>query len=133
MKNKQVLSVINPSTGIALTDLPVDDVDSAVNKLSKAQALFADKSRHLRLDERIAILEKLAMLVEREHEGLSTWQVFKSIMMSFFGVQKEEIRTRDFTQGKPSQFIIIGLLITVGSIFSLYLLVQVVLFYASAI
>lgn len=69
MKNKQVLSVINPSTGIALTDLPVDDVDSAVNKLSKAQALFADKSRHLRLDERIAILEKLAMLVEREHES----------------------------------------------------------------
>ncbi|MDG1249590.1 MAG: DUF2970 domain-containing protein [Gammaproteobacteria bacterium] len=68
-----------------------------------------------------------------EQEGLSTWQVFKSIMMSFFGVQKEEIRTRDFTQGKPSQFIIIGLLITVGSIFSLYLLVQVVLFYASAI
>ena len=68
-----------------------------------------------------------------EQEGLSTWQVFKSIMMSFFGLQKEEIRTRDFTQGKPSQFIIIGLLITVGSIFSLYLLVQVVLFYASAI
>jgi hypothetical protein len=68
-----------------------------------------------------------------EQEGLSTWQVFKSIMMSFFGVQKEEIRTRDFTQGTPSQFIIIGLLITVGSIFSLYLLVQVVLFYASAI
>ena len=68
-----------------------------------------------------------------EQEGLSTWQVFKSIMMSFFGVQKEEIRTRDFTKGKPSQFIIIGLLITVGSIFSLYLLVQVVLFYASAI
>ena len=65
-----------------------------------------------------------------EQEGLSTWQVFKSIMMSFFGVQKEEIRKRDFTQGKPSQFIIIGLLITFGSILGLYLLVQIVLFYA---
>ena len=69
MKNKQVLNVINPSTGVTVTDLPVDNVDSAVHKLSQAQALFADKSRHLSLDERIAILEKLAMLIEREHES----------------------------------------------------------------
>jgi hypothetical protein len=67
-----------------------------------------------------------------EQKGLSTWQVFKSIMMSFFGVQKEEIRERDFTQGKPSQFIVIGLLITIGSIVALYLLVQLVLFYTLA-
>ena len=53
-------------------------------------------------------------------------------MMSFFGVQKEEIRERDFTQGKPSQFIVIGLLITIGSIVALYLLVQLVLFYTLA-
>ena len=69
MKNNQVLNVINPSTGVTVTDLPVDNVDSAVHKLSQAQALFADKSRHLSLDERIAILEKLAMLIEREHES----------------------------------------------------------------
>ena len=69
MKNKQVLNVINPSTGVTVTDLPVDNVDSAVHKLSQAQALFADKSRNLPLDERIAILEKLAMLIEREHES----------------------------------------------------------------
>ena len=69
MKNNQVLNVINPSTGVTVTDLPVDNVDSAVHKLSQAQALFADKSRHLPLDERIAILEKLAMLIEREHES----------------------------------------------------------------
>ena len=67
-----------------------------------------------------------------EQKGLSTWQVFKSIMMSFFGVQKEEIRERDFTQGKPSQFIVTGLLITIGSIVALYLLVQLVLFYTLA-
>ena len=69
MKNNQVLNVINPSTGVTVTDLPVDNADSAVHKLSQAQALFADKSRHLSLDERIAILEKLAMLIEREHES----------------------------------------------------------------
>ena len=67
-----------------------------------------------------------------EQKGLSTWQVFKSIMISFFCVQKEEIRERDFTQGKPSQFIVIGLLITIGSIVALYLLVQLVLFYTLA-
>lgn len=71
MKNKQVLNVINPSTGMALTDLSVDDVNSAVQKLGRARALFADKSRHLQLHQRIAILEKLAMLVEREHEGFA--------------------------------------------------------------
>ena len=69
MKNNQVLNVINPSTGVTVTDLPVDNADSAVHKLSQARALFADKSRHLSLDERIAILEKLAMLIEREHES----------------------------------------------------------------
>ena len=31
----------------------------------------------------------------------STWQVFKSVLASFFGVQNEQTRQRDFTHGKP--------------------------------
>lgn len=57
----------------------------------------------------------------------STWQVFKSVLASFFGVQKEQIRQRDFTYGKPSQFIIIGLILTVLFIVIIYLLVKVIL------
>ncbi len=60
----------------------------------------------------------------------STWQVFKSVLASFFGVQNEEIRQRDFTYGKPSQFIIIGLLITLFFIVILYIAVKIVLYFA---
>ena len=58
----------------------------------------------------------------------STWEVFKSVMASFFGVQKEEIRQRDFTYGKPSQFIIIGLIITLAFILIIYGLVKIILY-----
>ena len=71
VKNKQVLNVINPSTGETLTELSVDDADSALNKLSKAQALFAEKSRQLPLHERIAILEKLVLQIANEHESFA--------------------------------------------------------------
>lgn len=59
----------------------------------------------------------------------TTWQVLISVLMSFFGVQNEETRQRDFTHGKPSQFIIIGLVITFVFIVVLYLLVKLVLFF----
>ncbi len=58
----------------------------------------------------------------------STWEVFKSVMASFFGVQKEEIRQRDFTHGKPSQFIIIGLVLTIAFIVIIYYLVKLILY-----
>ena len=58
----------------------------------------------------------------------STWEVFKSVMASFFGVQKEATRQRDFTYGKPSQFIIIGLILTVAFIVVIYYLVKLILY-----
>ncbi len=42
----------------------------------------------------------------------SLWQVVHSVLAAFFGVQSEANRQRDFTRGKPSQFIIIGLIAT---------------------
>ncbi len=57
----------------------------------------------------------------------STWQVFKSVLASFFGVQKEANRQRDFTHGKPSQFIIIGLILTLVFIALVYLAVKIAL------
>ena len=38
----------------------------------------------------------------------SLWEVFKSVCASFFGVQNEATRRRDFTYGKPGQFILIS-------------------------
>ena len=58
----------------------------------------------------------------------SIWDVFKSVMASFFGVQNEETRQRDFTYGEPGQFITIGLILTVALIAILFLIVDVVLY-----
>lgn len=60
----------------------------------------------------------------------STWQVFKSVIASFFGVQNEETRQRDFTYGKPSQFIVVGLILTVLFIAFVYIAVKIALFFA---
>ena len=60
----------------------------------------------------------------------STWQVFKSVMASFFGVQNEQTRQRDFSHGRPGQFIVIGLLLTATFIAIIYLAVKVILYFA---
>ena len=38
--------------------------------------------------------------------------VFKSVLASFFGVQSEKNRARDFTHGRPMQYVVVGLLLT---------------------
>ncbi len=58
----------------------------------------------------------------------TTWQVLKSVMASFFGVQNEKTRRRDFTYGKPSQFITIGLILTAFFIIVIYLIVKIILY-----
>ena len=60
----------------------------------------------------------------------STWQVFKSVLASFFGVQNEETRQRDFTHGKPAQFIVVGLVITALFIAMVFIAVKLVLYFA---
>lgn len=37
------------------------------------------------------------------------WQVIKSVLAAFFGVQKDQQRRHDFEQGKPAAFIITGI------------------------
>ena len=58
------------------------------------------------------------------------WQVFKSVLASFFGVQKEEVRQRDFTYGEPGQFIIVGLILTIAFVLLVILAVKLVLHFA---
>lgn len=49
---------------------------------------------------------------DKESEGLTLGQVFGSVMAAFLGVQREEKRRRDLSKGKPSQFIVVGLVAT---------------------
>lgn len=39
------------------------------------------------------------------------WRVIKSVLAAFFGVQKDQRRREDFEQGKPTAFIIAGIVV----------------------
>ncbi|MGM0703903.1 MAG: DUF2970 domain-containing protein [Pseudomonadota bacterium] len=41
------------------------------------------------------------------------WDVIKSVLAAFFGVQKESQRRQDFEQGRPGLFIAVGLVMAV--------------------
>lgn len=47
-----------------------------------------------------------------------------SVLASFFGVQSEKNRRRDFTSGKPIVFIGVAIVLTVVFIFTLVLIVN---------
>lgn len=59
--------------------------------------------------------------------SLSFLQMLVSILASFFGVQSDKNRKRDFEQGKPIHFIVAGVFMTVVWYVSIYLIVKVVL------
>jgi hypothetical protein len=46
---------------------------------------------------------------EQEPETLTFWQVLSSTLAAAFGVQSSKNRERDFSRGKPSQFIFMGI------------------------
>jgi hypothetical protein len=58
------------------------------------------------------------------------WQVAQSVAAAFFGVQSEQNRQRDFTRGKPGQFIIIGLIATALFVLLMVVIVRLVLRFA---
>ena len=58
---------------------------------------------------------------------LSLFQMIGSVLASFFGVQSSKNRERDFKRGKASQFIMVGILMTIVWYGCIYLLVNVIL------
>ena len=58
---------------------------------------------------------------------LTFFQMAGSVLASFFGVQSSKNRERDFKRGKASQFIMIGILMTVVWYGCIYLLVNIIL------
>ena len=57
----------------------------------------------------------------------SLWQVAKSVLAAMLGVQKSENYQRDFQYGKPSQYIILGLIFVALFILILVGVVKLVL------
>jgi hypothetical protein len=54
-------------------------------------------------------------------------QSLGSVLASFFGVQNSRNRERDFTRGKASHFIVLGILCTAGFVLTVWLVVRLVL------
>ena len=62
-----------------------------------------------------------------ESKGLSFWQVLSSTAAAAFGVQSQKNRERDFTQGKASHFIYMGIGFTVVFVLIMVAIVSIVL------
>lgn len=69
---------------------------------------------------------------ESEQEKLGFFQVLGSVLASFFGVQKNETRERDFRHGRARDFILVGLLLTLVFILTVWGVVQLVMHLAGA-
>ena len=65
------LAVVNPSTGEAITNLDMDDAQSAQLKLSEARRRFDDRTSLIPLHERIALLQRTAQLMQDQAEELA--------------------------------------------------------------
>jgi hypothetical protein len=50
-----------------------------------------------------------------------------SVLAAFFGVQSNRARERDFTKGKPSTYIILGIVMTIVFILVIFGIVRLVL------
>lgn len=57
----------------------------------------------------------------------SLLDVLGSVLASMFGVQSSRNREKDFTHGKPSQYIIIGLLVTTVFVLTVWGVVKLVM------
>jgi len=53
--------------------------------------------------------------------------VLGSVLASMFGVQSNRKREEDFTHGKPSQYIIIGLIVTAVFMLTIWVVVSLVM------
>jgi hypothetical protein len=53
--------------------------------------------------------------------------VLGSVLASMFGVQSNRKREQDFASGKPSQYILVGLLVTVVFILTIWGVVKLVM------
>lgn len=57
-------------------------------------------------------------------QGTGFRQTLKSVLMGFIGIQSRKEYEKDFEKGKPSDFIIMGIVITLLFILSIYWIVS---------
>lgn len=64
---------------------------------------------------------------DNDDKPLSLWEMLQSVVAAAFGVQSGKKRGRDFSRGKPSHFIILGVLFTLVFVLLLFAVVKLIL------
>jgi uncharacterized membrane protein YidH (DUF202 family) len=64
---------------------------------------------------------------EQKKSGLGVFQVIYSVLAAMFGVQNHERHKRDFEEGDPMQFIVVGIGFVVAFVFGIIWLVNSIL------
>ncbi|MDF3196272.1 MAG: DUF2970 domain-containing protein [Pseudomonas sp.] len=64
---------------------------------------------------------------EEENKPLTLWEMLQSVLSAALGVQSAKNRSRDFSRGKPSHFIILGVLFTAVFVLVIFGIVKLVL------
>ncbi len=64
---------------------------------------------------------------KKDEQGMTFGQMFKSVLAAALGVQSQKARERDFTKGKPSHFIILGVGFTLAFVLIIVGVVKLVL------
>lgn len=64
---------------------------------------------------------------EDENKPLTLWEMLQSVLSAAIGVQSGKNRSRDFSRGKPSHFIILGVLFTAVFVLVIFGIVKLVL------
>jgi uncharacterized membrane protein YidH (DUF202 family) len=71
--------------------------------------------------------EKSTTAEQKQKERIGLIQVTLSVLAAMFGVQNHEKHQRDFEQGDPIQFIVIGILFVLLFIFTLIWIVNLII------
>ncbi|WP_439888517.1 DUF2970 domain-containing protein [Pseudomonas sp. MBLB4123] len=64
---------------------------------------------------------------KQDEQPLTLREMLQSVVAAAFGVQSNKHRARDFSRGKPSHFIILGVLFTLVFVLMLFAVVKLVL------
>ena len=69
---------------------------------------------------------------KRDHGQPTFWQVVQSVLAAFFGVQSAKNRERDFTAGRPSAYIFVGVAMAALVVLVILGLVRLIMYLAGA-
>ncbi len=67
---------------------------------------------------------------KQDSDGMTFKQTFMSVLAAALGVQSSKARQRDFTKGKPSHFIMLGVAFTLTFVLIIVGVVNLVLYLA---